>query len=1192
MAKTIREEDLRLNIIVNGDNGKKQLLEVRDRLAGLNAERDREIKLHKEVADWEKRRPLAYQNQAKRIEKLNQQIKEQEEKEKSLIRQQKIETMTMKELARHIKLTTIALREAEPGTENWRKLNDELAKSKKRYQELASQSKNTESLLTRVWNSAAGGVLILQKVIDIAKKTIQRIARAMGSIMDFEQANANLSAILRVNADEMSRLTDNAIELGRRTEYTSTQVTGLQTELAKLGFTQREILDMTEPTLAFATAVGADLPEAAAFAGAALRAFGLRSEDTTDMLEVMAAATTRSALDFGKLQTGISIVGPVARSFGMDVRETVSLLGVLSNAGFDASSGATALRNIFLETAKAGGKVQQAMGGEVRSFDDLADGMKRLRERGLDLAQANDLVGKRAASAFLVLADGIETARGLRAELSEVNGELDKMHKKQLNTLHGSVELLKSAWDGLKLSFRDSTGWMKTVIDGLTAAVDLLNRALFRAARVAHKKEGFAGQIQEIADAGGDVAADLGEQNEKVNAAGARSENHWTRFIPFYRHITKRVAKEIKERKEAFEEAAADWAEGDGFVGPVRPGTKTVDTTVDEDPDPETPRAAWSLQNDKAFLEAKVKLTRQYGDGEIKDQEAYNVKLLELEIATLTARIALRKESGADRLQLEQQLLDKTHQQQENARKKEEQLAKEKAQVLADIETDAAKKARAQEDVRYAEEQKKYQGNAEMLELIEKKHRQNLAKIRIEAENTWLKKQQEQHDLERKQLENEYTRKIAEAQTAGEESMLKREMSAALAALDLSYLEDLRKHVKAIVDSGEFDGIVLTDEQKREFEKKLTDIIAQINAADSALKGEGRTKRGIGGGSLFGVAQSQWEQFFRNLREGKAGAEDMLIALNGIGGIAQQGFQLASQAIAMTNAKEQEELKAYQKANETKRKDLQKRLDTGLMTQAQYGAEIEKMEAEQEAREEEMALRQAEREKRMNIAQAIIQTALAVTKTFVQWGGWPSGLAPAAIMGALGAAQVALISSTPVSGRERGGPFDQDARPVRVRRRQDGRTFPARLSPDRRGYIDRPTVLVGENGTEYVIPAEALQNPSVAPFVDAIETARRNGRLRDLRLEAVQPRLAIAGRASGGFFDDYAAAGSMGGSVTMPDGTRLSAANYQELLQLLRRMNVIFSKPIKAEVAMLGRKGIIEKTEEYNRAKRGGQLNG
>ena len=280
-------------------------------------------------------------------------------------------------------------------------------------------------------------------------------------------------------------------------------------------------------------------------------------------------------------------------------------------------------------------------------------------------------------------------------------------------------------------------------------------------------------------------------------------------------------------------------------------------------------------------------------------------------------------------------------------------------------------------------------------------------------------------------------------------------------------------------------------------------------------------------------------------------------------------------------------MKEYHEGNDEKRKSLEKRLSLGLMSQAQYDAEIEKMEAEQEAREEELSIKQAQRNKVFSLVQSIINTALGVTKALATEG--PFGIASAAIIGAIGAAQTAMIAAQPVTGREKGGAFDPDGRSVRVRRRQDGRSFPARLSPDRRGYIDRPTVLVGENGTEYVIPSEALQNPSVAPFVDAIETARRSGRLRDLRLDAVQPRLAVAGRAAGGFFDDAAADSAQGG-VTMPDGTRLTAANYQEFLQLLRRMNTIFSKPIKAEVNYLGRHGIKEAEDDYARAQARGRL--
>lgn len=37
-------------------------------------------------------------------------------------------------------------------------------------------------------------------------------------------------------------------------------------------------------------------------------------------------------------------------------------------------------------------------------------------------------------------------------------------------------------------------------------------------------------------------------------------------------------------------------------------------------------------------------------------------------------------------------------------------------------------------------------------------------------------------------------------------------------------------------------------------------------------------------------------------------------------------------------------------------------------------------------------------------------------------------------------------------------------------------------------------------------------------------------------------------------------------------------------------MNAVFSKPIKAEVSMLGRNGLVEKTDEYKRALGRGRL--
>lgn len=73
----------------------------------------------------------------------------------------------------------------------------------------------------------------------------------------------------------------------------------------------------------------------------------------------------------------------------------------------------------------------------------------------------------------------------------------------------------------------------------------------------------------------------------------------------------------------------------------------------------------------------------------------------------------------------------------------------------------------------------------------------------------------------------------------------------------------------------------------------------------------------------------------------------------------------------------------------------------------------EEIEERYQRRMAEMKRRQAESEKRAAIVSAVINTAIAVTKTLATLG-FPAGLAGAAIVAALGAAEVAVIASKPI----------------------------------------------------------------------------------------------------------------------------------------------------------------------------------
>lgn len=618
----------------------------------------------------------------------------------------------------------------------------------------------------------------------------------------------------------------------------------------------------------------------------------------------------------------------------------------------------------------------------------------------------------------------------------------------------------------------------------------------------------------------------------------------------------------------------------------------TADSDVTTTPDNKTGKQQWSLSNDEAFLKAKAELTKQFNEKEIASQGEYDDRIYELEVATLTARLAAHKEKGADRAKIENELQDKIKKHSEDALKKQlenekkaAELTKEGAAIITEVETDKTKAAIDGEEVRYQAELKKfketqvlYENQAAVLEAIEKKHQNKLSKIAQDGFDRRIATMESGYKVDRAAITADYSKQIAAERPNSSKAATKtKERDYALLELDLKHLEELKAELEKITADKNALGIKLSQEDLAKYNLKLEETKAKINELTvSKAKSDGGFFSGTGKGSLFGVSQEEWNTFFANIDTGKNKAENLATALNAVGGLSQEGFQLASKAIELTNAKENKAFNEYKKNNEKKKKDLKSRYDAGLVSQEQYNARVEEMEAEEEAKREEMEIKQAKRTKALNLVQSIINTALSVTKTLAQWG-WPAGAAPAAIVAAFGAAQTALIAAQPI-GAEEGG-F------VNTRRAQDGKAFKARLSPDKRGFVSSPTVLVGENGGEYVIPADGLSNPTLLPFVATMEEARKAGTLKSLNFEAVYPVGAAIGRESGGFTNTSTSPvtgiGSGAGAVVSA-----RSATDEKLLEAIELLNKRLSVPIKADVSMLGKNGIIEQTEKYNRAKR------
>lgn len=269
---------------------------------------------------------------------------------------------------------------------------------------------------------------------------------------DFSQEMAKVKAISGATEEEFKTLEKSAKELGNSTRFSSSEVAGLQLNLSKLGFNPTAINNATASILDLAVATGEDLAQSAEVAASTLQGFGLTSEETARVADVMAKSFSSSALDLGKFGNAMSNIAPVAKATGIGLEESTALLSILSNAGLEASVSGTSLRNIFLTLAKEGLTLDQALDQINASTDKTTAAM--------------DMFGTLGATAAIILSDNVDEAKSFTKAYTDAAGSAEAMAKIMDDTLEGSLLSLKSAWEGVLIAIGQNLAPMVSKIAG------------------------------------------------------------------------------------------------------------------------------------------------------------------------------------------------------------------------------------------------------------------------------------------------------------------------------------------------------------------------------------------------------------------------------------------------------------------------------------------------------------------------------------------------------------------------------------------------------------------------------------------------------------------------------------------------------------------------------------------------------
>lgn len=450
-------------------------------------------------------------------------------------------------------------------------------------------------------------------------------------------------------------------------------------------------------------------------------------------------------------------------------------------------------------------------------------------------------------------------------------------------------------------------------------------------------------------------------------------------------------------------------------------------------------------------------------------REEYENKLDALELAHLEYRLKNEDLNEEKRVELRQKIADKKLEIAEKARRKEERVdAIIEAKSDPVLKEENAYRKRLEEAGLFGKKREDLtEKQLQALEILEREHEANKDKILKDARKKQTEEYMKGIDERIKNLQLGQSMEIMELQMAQSAELegfsgslfQRQELLKEHQRQELALSETHAGEMMALLGEifGEIEGkeggsgeMVLTEQQKNELKKRLAEV--GLSLSKLKISRQELDKKKQADFDVLGMNASKWEEFFNNLRQGKAGIEEIEFAVGALGNAWSAYTKLRA-------AQTQKELKQYEQKTKREKAELDKQLDSGQISQEQYNARVSQLDADLDAKKEKLEKEQRERERTQAIFSTTVSTAVAVAKA------WELGpiLGPilAALAAAMGVVQIATIKAAqyatgkyPVIGED------------------DGRRYEANYVGNRiqTGVYDQPTLgLFSEKEPEMVV---------------------------------------------------------------------------------------------------------------------------
>lgn len=339
---------------------------------------------------------------------------------------------------------------------------------------------------------------------------------AVSAGSQFDSSMSQVAATMGTTVDQIGDLRDFAMDMGAKTAFSATQAADALNYMALAGYDSEEAMTALPNVLNLAAAGGIDLAYASDMVTDAQSALGLTMDESAQLVDKMAMASSKSNTSVAQLGEAILTVGGTAKNLAGGTTELSTALGILADNGIKGAEGGTALRNIILSLSAPTDTASDAIdqlglsvfdaNGNMRSLNDIfgdLDASLSSMTQGEQTQVLNRIFNKvDLKSVNALLSNTGDRFNELSGYIDNASGSAEQMAAVQLDNLNGDVTLFQSALEGAQIVLNDQlTPYLREFVqlgtNGLTQVTD------------AFKENGLSGAIGALKDVLSDAAEQL-----------------------------------------------------------------------------------------------------------------------------------------------------------------------------------------------------------------------------------------------------------------------------------------------------------------------------------------------------------------------------------------------------------------------------------------------------------------------------------------------------------------------------------------------------------------------------------------------------------------------------------------------------------------------------------------------------------